>query len=456
MTRLSYAFASLLTLGAACTGTPSTNDDPELEGLAGLDEKSDAFSVHLQVLGTLQYGDTSDDVDYTMTPKYRGFRFSGRQGDPVSATVAVMDEGEARGWLLDGRFRVIKLASGDPDAVVTAKLPANTAPNSDTYYVVFREQELNDATLRVSLDGPAAPAGPQIGVGGDGTRYQAIIDCVARAGGGTPFDNGGGAHVHRLMNGNVQDFRLASDGTPAICMQKDGQAAAYSVRWGFRDNYFSTFVQGTSWMGYPKGDEYTAPPGSVQDFDTGKLTWNSSTGVITIVNPTNDPFAASSCLDAAMTQAQAANRIGFGTTLSLGTYTVKFKSRPCNRVTGVCGPWADSARIYAGSLNLSTSTPGRISVSLADNRGVAGCRTTMRCGDLGNWQSCTTYRSSTGGTPLSGCSVSNASPSNYWSAPFSLGGTVGATCTRLSATSSSAVQANGSYEEYQAATLVRY
>ncbi len=140
-----------------------------------------------------------------------------------------------------------------------------------------------------------APDGDEMAIAGgkaDGVGESddaAIAACVQRVGGGTPFDNGGGVEVHRLMNAWVQDFHLAQDGSGAICVHPDGWADAISVRWGFRDAYFATFRSGSSELGLPRTDEYSAAPGARQDFDHGYLTWDASNNQSLVVATAWDP-----------------------------------------------------------------------------------------------------------------------------------------------------------------------
>jgi hypothetical protein len=155
MNRLALAAALAL---AACTGAkaPATDDFSSLDGV---DTKSDAFSKHLKLVGSLNYGDTSDDVSYHNPPRYRAFKFGGNPGDQVDVWVRSSDGGDAVTWLVTNSWKIVAKnddADGTTlDSHLTATLPGNTNPDIITYYIVFRDYSESDATFTVSLDGSA-------------------------------------------------------------------------------------------------------------------------------------------------------------------------------------------------------------------------------------------------------------------------------------------------------------
>ncbi len=114
---------------------------------------------------------------------------------------------------------------------------------------------------------PPPPDPAPIGVGGG-----AIGECWSRNGGvtnaGTPFDNGGGAAVHRWGPGDVQDFHDGALG-PNLCMLRDGAGTAWMVRGAIRDLYFAT-GGGEGSLGYPLEDEQAGPQ---QRFEHGAIAW---------------------------------------------------------------------------------------------------------------------------------------------------------------------------------------
>jgi hypothetical protein len=145
------AFSSL----AACAvdKAPPTDD---FSDLASLDQKADAFSYRMKILGSLDYGQTSDAVKYTKTPRFRAFKFAGNQGDMLDIWVRSPD-GDAVAWVLDNSFKVIDTNDdGDEttlDAHIHVQLAAST---SATHYVVFRDYGMHAAHFTVELTGTAA------------------------------------------------------------------------------------------------------------------------------------------------------------------------------------------------------------------------------------------------------------------------------------------------------------
>src|SRR5689334_16530212 len=121
----------VLAVALAGCGAPATDD---FSDLAGLDQKADAFSKRMKVLGQLAYGDTSATVTYTGTPRYQAYTFEGHEGDEVTATL-YSDLNDPTGWLLDSKFHV--LGRTDDEWSISITLPKN-----DTYYVVYRSEDL--------------------------------------------------------------------------------------------------------------------------------------------------------------------------------------------------------------------------------------------------------------------------------------------------------------------------
>jgi hypothetical protein len=156
MRRNSTLAFSVLALFAACSGgKPAPTDD--LSGLASVDEKSDAFSHRMKIVGSLVYGQTSDAVAYTNPPRYRAFKFAGQVGDKVDIWVRSPD-GDAVAWLLSGSFRTLA-SNDDADDTTTDSHMTFTLTANRTYYIVFREYSLADATFTVELTGPGCYSG---------------------------------------------------------------------------------------------------------------------------------------------------------------------------------------------------------------------------------------------------------------------------------------------------------
>jgi hypothetical protein len=138
-------------LAAACSGEKTSVSD-DFSDLDGVDEKADAFSSRMLLVGSLDYGTASRPVAYSRTPVYRAFKFSGKEGDAIDVTVTSSDGGDAVTWVVDNRFHILAVnddASADTlDSHVTLTLPHAT---SNTHYIIFREYSYRRAHFTVTL-----------------------------------------------------------------------------------------------------------------------------------------------------------------------------------------------------------------------------------------------------------------------------------------------------------------
>ncbi|MGI8744845.1 MAG: hypothetical protein ACR2NN_20190 [Bryobacteraceae bacterium] len=97
------------------------------------------------IVGDIEYGQTSDPVDCSDTPRYRALVFNGNSGDRVEVTVKGRDR-KAFVAFADGTLR--ELASGTTHLGFT--LP-NAGPDAEAYYIVFRDNEDKPAQFTVEL-----------------------------------------------------------------------------------------------------------------------------------------------------------------------------------------------------------------------------------------------------------------------------------------------------------------
>jgi len=170
---LSALCVAAVTVTAACGGGKAEVDE-DFSDLVGLDEKSDAFSYRMKLLGSLDYGQTSDEVQYKNPPRFRAFKFGGHAGDQVDVWVRSTNNGDAVAWLLDDSYKVIThnddAPEGGLDAHMTATLPANSDPSIITYYIVFRDYDLHNKKFTVELQGKPTT---------DFFSCQTDADCIA-------------------------------------------------------------------------------------------------------------------------------------------------------------------------------------------------------------------------------------------------------------------------------------
>ena len=95
---------ALFTLIAACDGGKAAVHE-DFSDLATMDQKSDAFSYRLKLLGPIAPG-APRNLLYTSTPRFRAFELKASAGDALDVWVRG-PRGDALTWLLDSSFHVI-------------------------------------------------------------------------------------------------------------------------------------------------------------------------------------------------------------------------------------------------------------------------------------------------------------------------------------------------------------
>jgi hypothetical protein len=173
MNRKMIGFGALaLATAIGCSSKPPLTDD--FSDLAGADEKSDKLRAKFDIVGSLDYGQTSDSIAYKNPPKYRAFKFGGNKGDQVTIDVKSKD-GDAVAFLLDNDYNILAQnddASSDTlDSHLAATLPGNKNPDIVTYYIAFRDYDSQAAHFKVTLKGKKAA--------NDFYSCQRDNDCVA-------------------------------------------------------------------------------------------------------------------------------------------------------------------------------------------------------------------------------------------------------------------------------------
>ncbi|HZS37242.1 MAG TPA: hypothetical protein VFF06_10460 [Polyangia bacterium] len=138
---------------AGCGAKPDAADD--FASFAGVDEKSDAFSTHLKIVGTLSTTNSSVAFPYTASPRYRALKLTARAGDLLKITVTpwsgkVKSGGDPVTWLLDASFKIVA-KNDDVDASHVDSLVMTHAPRTGSYWVVVRDYNSADATFTATL-----------------------------------------------------------------------------------------------------------------------------------------------------------------------------------------------------------------------------------------------------------------------------------------------------------------
>src|SRR2546423_4595996 len=93
----------ILAFLAGCNAGKAPADD-SFDNLAGLDEKSDAFSAYMKVVGSITPGQTSSTISYSKGPRYRAFKLTAKGPGTLALTVHSTDGGDALTWLLDSKY----------------------------------------------------------------------------------------------------------------------------------------------------------------------------------------------------------------------------------------------------------------------------------------------------------------------------------------------------------------
>ncbi len=101
----------------------------------------------LKVVGELQYGQTSEKVEYANQPRYMAFHFEGRACYKVDIQVDSIN-GQAMAALTDSRYKPIVSNFGSH---VTSLMPLSQDPYPNRYFIVFEEERRNPATFTVTL-----------------------------------------------------------------------------------------------------------------------------------------------------------------------------------------------------------------------------------------------------------------------------------------------------------------
>jgi hypothetical protein len=131
------------------------------------DNKLDPAEVKIE--GALEYGQSSDPVEYSGNPRYSAFVFTANAQDRIEVTVKASDR-KATVAIADGSLN--ELATGTTR--VTFQIP-NHGPDAEAYYIVFRDLEGKPGKFTVELKRA-----------GQAASNQSSSERVARLGTGKP------------------------------------------------------------------------------------------------------------------------------------------------------------------------------------------------------------------------------------------------------------------------------
>jgi hypothetical protein len=99
----------------------------------------------VKILGALDYGQTSDSVDYSASPPYCAFIFNGYGGETVEATVLGT---ERKAFVAITDSSLVQIASGATH--LSVRLP-DRGPDIEAWYIVFRTVDNGPARFTVKL-----------------------------------------------------------------------------------------------------------------------------------------------------------------------------------------------------------------------------------------------------------------------------------------------------------------
>jgi hypothetical protein len=99
----------------------------------------------VKVVGALDYGQTSSPVECSGAPTYCAFVFNGQGDDRIEVNVS---EGEGKAFVAIADGALAELTSGTNQVVFS--LPRK-GPDSETYYIVFRDRDNKPGRFTVEL-----------------------------------------------------------------------------------------------------------------------------------------------------------------------------------------------------------------------------------------------------------------------------------------------------------------
>jgi hypothetical protein len=182
-----------------------------------------------EIVGDIAYGTTSSLVYYQFPPRFRAFRFDGKQGDHVEAWVRSTN-GDAIAWIATSTFIDIAMnddaAPGTTDSFVGADLPLD-----GTYYIAFREKTLKSADFTVSLAGGGSCNPDEEVCGGDD--------------GGTTADAGDAGNAGDAGTGTETETETGSDAGADAAWRNGLPAAPFTLSQSFQAHCtFFTYFPG--------------------------------------------------------------------------------------------------------------------------------------------------------------------------------------------------------------------
>jgi hypothetical protein len=118
---------------------------PTLAPVSFPGQRSSYSPNDIKILGTLNSGQTSKLVEYSITPKYRAFVFEGNGHDQVEITVT---GGNRNAYVALADSTLTPIASGIGQ--LSTKLPYH-GPDTEAFYILIKNLNKQPARLEVHL-----------------------------------------------------------------------------------------------------------------------------------------------------------------------------------------------------------------------------------------------------------------------------------------------------------------
>lgn len=99
----------------------------------------------VKILGDLEYGQSSEPVEYSGTPRYAAFIFTAKAGDHIEA---IVKDSQRKAFVAIADGSLNQLASGTTR--LEFRIP-NHGPDAEAYYIIFRDSEDKPARFTVDL-----------------------------------------------------------------------------------------------------------------------------------------------------------------------------------------------------------------------------------------------------------------------------------------------------------------
>jgi hypothetical protein len=153
----------LLGVGACAAGKAPIDDD--FSGFAGLDQKSDAFSSKMKIVGSIAPGQTSATIRYSKSPRYRALQLAAKGSATLDVWVR-STRGDAVAWLLSSTYAVLASNDDADDTTLDSHLVYQLPAGGATYWIVFRDYDFASHNFTVQV-APLAIGGGTCDVGYD-------------------------------------------------------------------------------------------------------------------------------------------------------------------------------------------------------------------------------------------------------------------------------------------------